>query len=207
MVENMSRVVCALLVRGFGRRITSPDFWKVSIRINSLDTSEDGKILLGVLIANRYFPTADFVSWPMASRQEYMLQFVERTLREVFAQRHIDVSAIEHGVRFVVDNNFTNLIVGKRMFRSPRADEVAHIECEQRMDHARIYVVFESPARAVDRVFVASTVPEEFIFQSYFGQVEWDDSSQAVLRRVDGSFLPIDRRTTSRESQVPQVAQ
>lgn len=56
-VENMSRVVCALLMKALRNEIETPDFWKISIRINSASASEDNKVLLGVLVKNRSFPS------------------------------------------------------------------------------------------------------------------------------------------------------
>jgi hypothetical protein len=94
-VENMSRVVCALLIQGLNKKLKTPDFWKVSIRINDRDTSENGKIIGGVVVWNRNFPTTEFLGWSLETRQTYMLKFVSKTLRDVFIERGLDTHLID----------------------------------------------------------------------------------------------------------------
>lgn len=189
-VENMSRVVCALLVDGLKRKVATT-FWKLSIRINSSDLSDNGKILLGVLIVNRNFPTAEFLQSRLKDRQSLMLGFVSGVLRDVLLDANLDASPVEDAVKYVLDKKLCNVIVGKKRFIDPTTSEVAHIKCEQEMDEARIYVVFIEKGRQAREVLVATSVPEEFIFQSFFGRVEWDEESHPSLLKVDGSTIAV----------------
>jgi hypothetical protein len=190
-LENMSRVVCALFVQGLKKQISPPDFWKISIRINSRDTSEDGNILLGVLVANRGFPITEFLGLTQEQRQHYMLDFVSSTVRDIFLKRGLDIFPLEGAVSYVVEHKFKNVIIGSKRFQSPGGTEVAHIQCEQEMDEARIYVVSQAKIGPPRRALVATTAPEEFIFQALFGRIEWNDSLHPILRKVDGTSIPI----------------
>jgi hypothetical protein len=190
-VENMSRVVCALLVRGLRRRLSTTGFWKVSIHINESDLRVMGKVIGGVLMVAREFPVSEFVQWPLEKRQSYMLEFVSTTLREVLREHDLDASLVDDAIQYVVQQEFRNVIVGKKRFRNPDTGEVAHIECVQEMDDARIYVVIGTNSRTKRRVMVASTVPDEFIIDGFFGTVAWPSSGGPVLLRIDGSTIDI----------------
>lgn len=190
-VENMSRVVCALLIQGLQKKVKTADFWKISIGINNRDRSEDQKVILGVLVVNRDFPVTEFLGWTLKKRQDYMLNFVSDTIREIFLERGLDASLVDDAIEYVTQKKFLNIIVGKKKFRNPSLAEVAHIECEQEMDEARIYISLKANKGQQRRVLLTKTVPEEFIFQIFFGSIEWLDSQYPVLRRADGVLISI----------------
>jgi hypothetical protein len=191
-VELMSRVVCALLIQALGRRIKTPNFWKISVRVNARDDSENGSVLLGVLIVNKSFPVEQFLDWPLGSRQDYMLKFIAGVLHEVFRQFEINPCCLGEAVQYVVAKEFRNYIVGRRVFRGPEDGLSARIECEQEMDEARVYARFQRGSSALgQRAFVIRTDPEEFVIQKFFGAIEWLDGAKPVLRLVDGSMLSI----------------
>lgn len=188
-VENMSRVVCALLVRGLQKSGVSPNFWKISIRFNYADHSEDQKIVGGILVANRNFPVLEFLGWKLEKRQNYMLQFVSGTLRDIFTNQALDTRAIDAAVNHVIDAKFLNVIKGAKRFSNSFGAEVAHIECEQLMDEASIYVTLKIRRKIQRKFFIAKTLPEEFIFQNFFGTIEWINSSNFILRQINGKIL------------------
>jgi len=190
-VEMMSRVVCALFVDGLRKKIETPDFWKISIRINADDTNEDGKVLLGVLVVNHDFPSLEFVGLRLAERQQRMLRFVAQTTRKALQDREIDVGPLNDAEQYVVNKEFHRLIVGRNTFRRPDGQFTARIECEQEMDLARIFVVMKGKRGEHKRVLVATSVPEEFIFQAFFGRVEWNEMLAPLLRKVDGSTIEL----------------
>lgn len=191
IVENMSRVVCALLVIGLNKKVKTPNFWKLSIDFNNPSGSSEGKNFLGVLVVNRNFPVKEFLDWELAKRQDYMLKFVSETLRETFLEQSVEVSLIDGAVEYVVNKKFLNLIIGKKKFKSPFGSETAHIECEQEMDEAKIFLVI-TRKKEKQRLFLVKSVPEEFIFQNFFGVIEWVNETHLTLRQANGNLVPID---------------
>ena len=188
VVENMSRVVCSLLVKGFRGKLRTTDFWKLSIRINTRDPSADGKTLSGVLIACRSFPTEDFLGWVKFDRQRFMLEFVSATLGEVLRARRMDDTIVEEARKYVEEQNFVQIFIGKSEFASP-AGLRARIECEQEMDVARIFVSLNLVDGRQHRVLVSESTPDEFVIQSFFGKIIWDELPE--LQKVDGTRIPI----------------
>lgn len=189
-VERMSRVVCALLTSGMKGRVRTPGFWKISIRLNSKNQSEDGAILLGVLVINRAFPVERFIDLPVESKQDIMLSFIAEVVRDVFRRFSLDEGALEDGIKNVLENRFCNRFRGRKIFKDERTGAVARIECEQEMEVARIYVAI-GRERNLERILAAVCEPDEFILQAYFGSVEWSDLGEPMLRLVDGSSVTL----------------
>jgi hypothetical protein len=185
-VEDMSRVICGLLVVGLKRRLKFTEVSKISIRINKVDDPDEGKVLLGVLIVNRQFPSVEFVKWDLLRRQNYMLDFVSNVLKDVCVAQGQDATVVDEARSFVVEHNFRRTIVGKKRFPGPERRSSAHIECDQEMDGARIYIAARLPGGQVRRVEVATDRPDEFILQCYFGKLDWTGPRTITLHTVDG---------------------
>jgi hypothetical protein len=197
LVEQMSRVVCSLFASGMkGRAITS-GFWKISIRLNSKDQSEDGAILLGVLVINRAFPVERFLDSSLQSKQQMMLSFITEAVQDVFQRFGLEEELIKDAVRNVLEHDFRNLFRGRRIFKNEGTGVTARIECEQEMEVARIFVEIRR-SRSRERILVTACEPDEFLIQRYFGSVEWSDLGEPALRLVDGSFISL-RGTLSKE--------
>lgn len=193
-VENMSRVVCALLVRGLKRSIRLPDAWKITIHINPRDQRNDGRVVGGVHVLTTTFPVTEFLAWPVADRQDFMLQFVSSAVKSALARYGVSAEPLRAAQDFVQQSGFTNLFKGRSRFVNPVSGQVVRIECEQHMDEARLYVVLSDGRKNHRRVQVATTVPNEFVFQVYFGTVEWDSRGAIGLRRLDGARVPVDAK-------------
>jgi hypothetical protein len=187
-VENMSRVVCSLLIKGTRRTVKTPNFWKLSIDINRSDISDDGNVISGVLIVCRRFPTPEFLGWPLPTRQHFMLKYIASALSEVLRSRSLDDSVVAEAARYVEERKFVQVFVGKDEFRGP-AGWRARIECEQEMDVARMIVSLRSKDGRRHRFAVAEVMPDEFVIQSYFGKIVWNGSPE--LETVGGSRVRI----------------
>lgn len=191
LAEDMSRVVCSLLVLGLKRRIMIDDVWKISIHINHPNEEIEGKNLLGVLVVNRTFPTAEFIKWDLSVRQNHMLDFICGVLKDICRATHLGETVVDDARSFVLENQFRRTIVGKKRFKGPNQFASARIECDWEMDEARIYVAASLSKRERRRVEVAKSRPDEFLLQGYFGKLEWIGPASIVLHKINGDLLPV----------------
>lgn len=182
-LENMSRVICSLFSAYLQKKLMPVDFWKISINFNNLNYTEK-KIIGGVLIVNKKFPVSEFLKWELNKRQNYMLEFISNTAREIFCDMGVDKSIITEAAEYVMEKKYINIFSAKK-YKSPFDGKIAHIECVQTMDDAKIYIIIKHKGEDVKRSLVTMTSPEEFIFQKYFGKIEWLDESNAQLI-IDG---------------------
>ncbi|ACE85643.1 hypothetical protein [Cellvibrio japonicus] len=191
-IEYMSRVVCALFVKGMPKTKTE-EFWKLSIRFNDSDNSGNNKILLGVLVVNHNFPADDFLSWPNEKQQHFMLDFVSSAVHHAFIARGMDVSFIETARKYVENHNFLNVFEGK-LQASPFENTKARIVCEQEMQEARIYMQI-GRGKSLEKYLIDRCAPDEFHIQIYFGRIDWVSQEKLVLNMIGNRKIEVIRET------------
>jgi hypothetical protein len=189
-VESMSRVVCALLVRGLPR-LETDGFWKLLIGLNDADYYANGKTIAGVLRVNRRFVVKDFLSDRLEHQQEVMLKFVSSVLGEVLEERGLDTSGIPVACDFVRKSGFKNVFERKAQ-AAPFDGLKARVVCEQEMLCAKIFLEI-GKRKFTERYFLCSTHADEFRFQIYFGSIEWVSPQQLLLNVADGTKVEVQR--------------
>lgn len=189
-IEKMSRVVCALFVKGMPK-IKTEEFWKLSIKFNPDDKEAKNRILIGLYEYYCEFPVDDFLSWPLEKQKDFMLDFVSNTVHTVFSEQGLDTSFVESACEYVRKNNFMNVFEGRAQ-PSPYENIKARIVCEQEMQEARIYLEVGKGKKA-ERYFIESCSPDEFQIQIYFGRIDWVDQSNLILNVIGGREIKISR--------------
>lgn len=191
-IESMSRVVCSLMIRFLGNHIQTPNFWKVSIRLNHSDRADDGRVLQGVLLK---YAEMDLKAFPTLSSEEKgmeILNLLVDSLEDVFAMHGLPMEALSEARAFVIEQGFRNTFAAKPGVRSPDKQRVAYVTAEQRLDAADIQVRNDAKdGELVRTIPIATDSPDEFIFQRYFGKISWIDDVRLTLTRVDGVEIPL----------------
>lgn len=189
-IEYMSRVVCALFVKGMPK-IKTEGFWKLSIGFNDYSNSGNNKILLGVLVVNYDFPVDDFLSWTIENQQNFMLEFVSNAVHQAFNAQGIDTSFIGSAREYVRQNNFVNIFEGKSQV-GPYEKTKARIVCEQDMREARIYMEV-GKGKNMERYLIETCAPDEFHIQIYFGRIDWVDQEHLILNVIGPREIKVNR--------------
>jgi hypothetical protein len=194
-VESVSRVVCSLLVKAWAGRVKPSKFWKISIRVNHADSSDDGRVLQGVLVKHARLDVAAFARLPTREKGVAILDLVVPCLEGVFHSEGLPLERLHEARRFVIENEFRNTFAARPGVVSPSGQRSAHVAAEQGLEAANVELVVESKqAAALRRIPIATDSPDEFIFQRHFGKIKWLDEDRLTLTRVDGTEIPIDLR-------------
>jgi hypothetical protein len=189
-IEYMSRVVCALFVKGMPK-IKTNGFWKLSIRFNYGEPLAKNGVSVDIYTFYADFPVDEFLTWPLGNQQEFMLGFVSNAVSQAFGSEGIDVSFVASAIEYVRNNNFLNIFEGKGKL-SPYENVKARIVCEQDMLEARIYMEVGERGK-VERYFLERCAPDEFHIQIYFGRIDWLNSRKLVLNVIDGRLIEVSR--------------
>ena len=195
-VENMSRVVCALLAKSMRRKVKTRGFWKIMLEFNQSSPNEKTYIVSGVLSIPTVFSADRFLALPLKERQSQMLRLVCDGLKRLDADKleSLDRNSwheiVDEATQYVLESQFRNTIRGRKRFKNEDGSKAAFIECEQDMDRARFYLVIKEKRRVSRRILVGEEVPEEFIFQCFFGTIEWLEE-KVILEKTDGKRLEI----------------
>jgi hypothetical protein len=177
-LEYDSRVICALIVKKFARRIRPTDFWKISIRINHSGEPERFEMLDGLLVVYRYLSIEEYLGLTLVAQQEFLLNFIGKVLREVFDAFGLPVTEVNEALRAVRQDKFENTIVSKKWTPSPSGKMQARVKCTQRFREAEIVVDIEADGRLIKRFLIAAEKPDEFIFGVWFNRLEWVNENQ-----------------------------
>ncbi|QEI11482.1 hypothetical protein [Cellvibrio japonicus] len=189
-IEYMSRVICALFIKGMPK-IKTDDFWKLSINFNHGDQSEKNRVVIGLYEFYCNFPVDEFLLWETEKQQEFMLNFVSNTVHQAFSAQGIDTSFIEAACEYVRINNFINIFEGKGQ-KSPHENIKARIFCEQEMLEARIYMEI-GKGKKWERYLIDRINPSEFQIQIYFGRIDWISQNNLVLNMIGGRKIEVIR--------------
>lgn len=188
-IEYMSRVVCALFVKGMPKIKT--DFWKLSIRFNFGDKVEKNGLSVDLYIIYMDFSIDHFLSWTIEKQQDFMLDFVSNAVHQAFSAQGMDTSFIEATREYVRKNHFLNTFEGKYQ-AGPYENLKTRIVCEQGMLEARIYMEIGKGKR-MERYLIDRCVPDEFHIQIYFGRIDWVDQRNLILNVIGAREIKVTR--------------
>jgi len=190
-LEYESRVICALIVKMFGRRIRPPGFWKISIRINHDGELEHFEMLDGLLFVYRDLPIKEYLELTLVTQREYLLNFIGKVLHDVFEGFGLPVTEVDEALRAVQQCGFENTIVSKKWTPSPSGKMRARVKCIQKFREAEIVVDIEAGGRLIKRSLIATEKPDEFIFSVWFNRLEWVNESQLRIFGAHGRSVDI----------------
>lgn len=186
-IEDCSRVVCALVIKAFRKRVKTSDFWKISIRFNHGDRADEGRVLSGVLIGYVDIDVDAIASLDVDEQAKKVLDILIRYLTGIFRVYGLPLALLDEARNFVVQNEFKNVISAKPRLPSPDKQKFAHVVAEQTSESASIELRVETRnGKLIRGIPIAVDSPNEFVFQRYFGKVSWLDNNKLVLTRVDG---------------------
>lgn len=190
-IEQMSRVVCALFVKGMPK-IKISNFWKLSIKFNFGDQAAQNRIVIGIYEFYCDFPVKNFLSWSIEKQQDFMLDFVSNAVQHAFSEQGLETSFIESACEFVRKNNFVNVFEGKAQ-PSSYENIKARVVCEQEMGAAKIYMEIGNKKEG-ERYLVERCSPDEFQIQIYFGQIDWLNQTKLILNLIGGRTIEVTRK-------------
>jgi hypothetical protein len=189
-LEYDSRVICALIVKKFARRIRPAEFWKISIRINHDGEPERLDMLDGLLLVYRSLSIDEYLGLTLVAQQEFLLNFIGKALRDVFDAFDLPVTEVDEALRAVRQDKFENTIVSKKWTPSPSGKMRARVECTQRFREAEIVVDIQADGRPIKRSLIAAEKPDEFVFGVWFNRLEWINENE--LRVFGAHGLNVD---------------
>lgn len=190
-LEYDSRVICALIVKKFARRIRPADFWKVSIRINHDGESDRFEMLDGLLLVYRYLSIDEYLRLTLVAQQEFLLNFIGNVLRDVFCAFDLPAAEVDEALRAVRQDKFENTIVSKKWTPSPSGKMRARVKCTQKFREAEIVVDIEADGRPIKRSLIAAEKPDEFIFGVWFNRLEWINENQLRVFGAHGRNVEV----------------
>ena len=90
----------------------------------------------------------------------------------------LDKSRLDGVREYIRKRDYKNSFKGPK---SKRGDVYAQIKCVQDYDKTDVFFTINKGRREIERQYILTTSPNEFIFTSYLKKPEWLSDSEIVL--------------------------
>lgn len=170
-------------------RIVTKDCWKILIECVKQPSRSEIINLLGVYCVQVPFETELF--WGMDSREKkaYIIRKIREALESIAQHDCFDVAAIANACDEVVRNDYINEWYWKKPIRSKRL--TVQVKVAHDLENVHMYLVFRDFLNNVQKEkFLVSVLPDEWVYNKYFGKLEWISDETAKLTAKSGeSFI------------------
>ena len=183
LLEKNSRAVCAAFVKLLEGKIAAGKFRKVSIYVNYTVPKSDYTINDGVVGVYENVDLGDYERMALFDRQVLLVKLVSKNLKRIFLKFGLDSEVLTAASIELLGIPICNLFLGK-IFKNNENKMSARVEVLQDLEKSTIKVVLKYIGNTY-RYCVASSSPDEFIFQMFFGEIIWKDSERIVLRTLN----------------------
>ena len=180
---NETRSVLALYERHLTPPRESGKNWKISVEIVPELKREDVLDLLGHLKLQIEDDPLAFFELSAYEKKKQTLDWLFRGIEIVTRDLGWDIQPYEEARQAVLDLNFVNQWTWrKRVWWRNGRRLVAELFVEHEIEEIRIYIQLRNRSKEIlDRVLVVTDMPDEFVFNQYFGALQWINDTTVKL--------------------------
>lgn len=177
-----NRCMMAMITRLMPRIVTEK-CWKITIQCVE-KISKDGYIIVGGDCEIQViFDLGRFYSMTRLEKKQYAIEKTMEGLNKLIP--FIDVTGVLEACYKVVESNYENIWFWKKPKK--RKNLSVQLKVVHDSDFITFYMVFaDSKTKESEEFFMAKDEPSEWIFNNYFGILEWIDDTTAKLTTKDG---------------------
>ena len=180
---NETRSVLALFERHLTPPRESGKNWKISVEIVSKIEKSKVREALGNITIQIEGDPISFFELEAEEKKKQTLVWLFRGIEIVTRNLGWDLKPYEDARVAVLDLNFVNQWTWKKRawWRNGRR-LVAEVFVEHEIEEVRIYIQLKNRSKEIlDSVLVVTDIPDEFVFDKYFGALHWIDDHTVTL--------------------------
>ena len=180
---NETRSVLALFERHLTPPRESGKNWKISVEIvPEIEKPKVREALGNIKIQIEDDPTC-FFELEAEEKKKQTLDWLFSGVEIVIRDLGWDIQPYEEARQAVLDLNFVNQWTWrKRVWWRNGRRLVAEVFVEHEIEEVRIYIQLRNRSKEIlDRVLAVSDMPDEFVFDKYFGALQWINDTTVKL--------------------------
>ena len=180
---NETRSVLALFERHLTPPRESGKNWKISVEVVSNIVKPNVREALGNIKIQIEDDPMDFFELEAEEKKKQTLAWLFRGIEIVTRDLGWDMQSYKDARDAVLDLNFVNQWTWKKRawWRNGRRI-VAEVFVEHEIEEVRMYIQLKNRSKEIlDRVLVVTDMPDEFVFDKYFGALQWIDDTTVKL--------------------------
>lgn len=188
--RNNTRCITSLFERQYSSSEDTGKAWKVLVEVVSKESSPEYCNLLGVLTIQVEGNIDAFMSADAESKKKLTLKYLMKGVEKIVDQMKWDIVPFHNAKEAVIANKFENKWVWKDQIinkKSITAELLVEHEVSEVILSARFY---DMNGNVLKTQHLVSEVPNEFIFDSYFGKFRWrnDNTVELISRDREKRF-------------------
>lgn len=186
-LEDFSRVFFSLAIAWLNGAAEHEHFQKISFIVNPKIDDFSNHITMKTLSYVVRFDSTKVAKLPISEKKEAVLDNVEKSISQCFADYNIPQSIFLGYKKFVRLKGYENTFLGKRVTMKPISLSML---CEQTSIESRLYLVLKNNY-VEKKYFIEKLSTDEFIFMNYLGLPKIINDNEVKVKVKDGfkSFL------------------
>lgn len=180
---NETRTVLALFQRHLTPPRESGNAWKISVEIVQQLGRRQVREGLGHIIVQIEDTTCRFFELKADEKKRQTLEWLFQGIEIVTKAYGWDIKPYAEAKDAVLNLNFVNHWAWRKRawWRNGRR-LVAEVFVEHEIEEIRIYIQLRTRSKEIlERVLVVTDMPDEFVFDKYFGALQWIDDTTVKL--------------------------
>lgn len=168
-------------------RMKTENFWGITIECVEKSPKDRYLIVGGVCEVQVLFDLSRFYTMTDIEKKKYAIEKAREAMNKLTPL--IDVSGILKACDKVAEAGYENIWYWKKSKKTSKKRRSLSVQLKvvHEIDFIHFYMVFnDSKTGKTEEHFIARDKPSEWIFNKYFGTVEWIDDKTARLTTKDG---------------------
>lgn len=161
-------------------------YWKLLIECVSGPPREGCVDLMGVCVVQVEFNEKAFFAMKSPKKKEYIIELVMSAVDSMLAHGNTEFEEIRHTCEEIIRHNYLNEWLWKKPVRFK--GKFVQIKVLHEIECVSIYMVFKDyNNELLKEVLLIEDIPDEWIYNKYFGKLEWLNEKEAQLTAKDGT--------------------
>lgn len=190
-LRRQTRFICSLYERCFPEKLQTDGVWKLETRIVSKSLLEQSVwVVGGVAVVEVEGNPAELLEiLPAAKRHRLFLNLLRGAALRACEAMNWSKQPFMDAYECVLEKEFRNEWIWKGRKWSPNRKHRAEIRCEHRMDSAQLRLQVRDRNDEVRELSTIETLPSEFAFVPYLGELKWIPDDRLRWLSKDGTTV------------------
>ena len=185
--QLMTRCMTSMIERIIPR-ITTEDCWKILIECVQKPSRKDVLNLLGVYSVQVPFDINKFWEMNSSEKKKYVVARIREAVRLVAQSSSFEAEAIEKACKKVEEANYVNEWYWSQPVKCKQRS--VQVKVLHEVEHVTISLVFKDSINNISKEkMLVSDIPDERVYNKYFGKLEWISDETAQLSTKSGEYF------------------
>ena len=183
--QLMTRCMTSMIERMLPS-LKTKDYWKILIECVDDNPKYGFTNMLGVCVIQIKFDIDSFFEMEDIDKKRYVISKIIDTMSLLSLHGLSEVDVIKDVCNDIIIKDYVNEWYWKKNVK--KKDNTVQIKLVHDIDEISIYMVFNPNSNTMVEKLLLKTVPDEWIYSKYLGELEWVSDTKAQLITKEGEI-------------------